>query len=182
MAKKIARPKLAKDPTTDEWWMEYEGHMTNELQYSPNGRWVCAIFRLQERVVIVLARPGKLEYRFLIPIPLVFGISDSGVAATVELAEGGKRLRFFFPDGAVGMTEAIKDLQQTDRIFFNKKFAEVNLLAEGRILNTYHFGELEATVNTNALIYKSFDWTPVLIAAGALITLILLAIAFFHSK
>ncbi|MCX6966713.1 MAG: hypothetical protein NTZ46_02860 [Verrucomicrobia bacterium] len=180
MAKKIARPKLAKDPNTGEWWMEYEGNLTNELHHSPNGRWVCGIFRLQERVLLLLTSPGKVEYRFIIPIPLVCSVSDSGVAATVEFAEGGqKRLSFFFPDGAVAKTEPIKELQQTDRIFFDKKFAEVNLLSEGRILNTFHFGELEATVNSNALLYKRPLWVPVLLATGVVLAIVLLFV-FFH--
>jgi len=181
MAKKIARPKLAKD-ASEEWWMEYEGHTTNEVCYSPNGRWVCAVFRLQERVVLILMNSGKVEYRFIIPIPLVCGVSDSGVAATVEFAEGGeRRLRFFFPDGAVATTEPIKELLQTDRIFFDKKFAEVNLLSEGRILNTFHFGELEATINSYALIYKSRDWKPILFA-GVLLLLLLTGIAVFFFR
>jgi len=181
MAKKIARPKLAKD-ASEEWWMEYEGHTTDEVFFSPNNQWVCAVFRLQERVVLILMNPGKVEYRFIIPIPLVCGVSDSGVAATVEFAEGGeRRMRFFFPDGAVATSEPIKELLQTDRIFFNKKFAEVNLLSEGRILNTFHFGELEATINTNAFIYKAVNWMPIIIA-GAVLLLILIGLAFYYSR
>ena len=165
MAKKIARPRLFKD--NEEWWMEYEGHATNELCISPNGLWTCAIFRLQERIQLLLTRMGHTELKFNIAVPLVFGVSDSGVAAIVEFAEGGeKKLTFFFPDGAVGKTEPIKELQQTDRIFFDKKFAEVNMLSEGRILNTYNFGELEATINSNSFIYRRNEWIPILIAAS----------------
>jgi len=174
MAKKIARPRLFKD--NEEWWMEYEGHATNEVCISPNGRWACAIFRLQEKIQLLLTRMGVTELKFTVAVPLVFGVSDSGVAAIVEFAEGGeKRMSFFFPDGAVGKTDPIKELQQTDRIFFDKKFAEVNLLSEGRILNTYHFGELEATFNSNAFIYKRNEWVPVLIA-GAVLFVILVAL------
>ncbi|MEI7958479.1 MAG: hypothetical protein WCI40_05180 [Verrucomicrobiota bacterium] len=181
MAKKIARPKLAKD-ASEEWWMEYEGHTTNEVCFSPNNRWICGIFRLQERVVLILMNPGKVEYRFIIPIPLVCGVSDSGVAATVEFAEGGeRRLRFFFPDGAVATTDPIKELLQTDRIFFDKKFAEVNLLSEGRILGTYNFGELEATINSYALIYQRVNWMP-FILAGVLLLLLLVGLGFFFFR
>ena len=183
MAKKIARPKLAKDSATEEWWMEYEGHTTNEVYQSPNGHWNCAIFRLQDRTVLVLASMGQAEYKFLIPVPLVCGVSDSGVAATVELAEAGeRRLRFFYPDGAVATTEPIKEQAQTDRIFFDKKFAEVNLLSSGRILNTFHFGELEAVINTNALIYKRNTMLPAMIIGGVVLLLLLVIglIVFLH--
>lgn len=181
MAKKIARPKLAKD-ASEEWWMEYEGHTTNEVCFSPNNSWVCGIFRLQERVQLLLMSPGKVEYRFIIPIPLVCGVSDSGVAATVEFAEGGeRRLRFFYPDGAVATTDPIKELMQTDRIFFDKKFAEVNLLSEGRILNTFHFGELEATINSYALLHKSIDWVPVILG-GILLFFVLAVLGIYYFK
>ena len=178
---KIARPRLFKDH--EEWWMEYEGHATNEVCISPNGRWACAIFRLQESTNLLLTQMGVVELKFTINIPLVFGVSDSGVAATVEFAEGGeKRLCFFFPDGAVGQTEPIHELQQTDRIFFDKNFAEVNLLSEGRILNTYHFGELEATLVPKAFIYKRNEWVPVLIAASVVFVLIVAAGVYYLVK
>ena len=172
MAKKISRPRLFKD--NEEWWMEYEGHATNELCISPNGRWACAIFRLQERTQLLLTNMGVVELKFLISIPLLFGVSDSGVAATAEFAEGGvRRLSFFFQDAAVAKSEPIPELNQADRIFFDKKFAEVNLLAAGRILKTYNFGELEATVFSNAFIYKRNEWLPVLIAAAVVFILII---------
>ena len=174
MAKKIARPRLFKD--NEEWWMEYEGHATNELCISPNGLWACAIFRLQEKTQLLLTRMGVTELKFTIAVPLVFGVSDAGVAAIVEFAEGGeKRLTFYFPDGAVGKTEPIKELQQTDRIFFDKKFAEVNLLSAGRILYTYNFGELEATINSNSFIYRRNEWLPVLIGGAILFVLLVAA-------
>ena len=98
--KKIARPHLVTD-AEGEKWLEYEGHTTNEIAFSPNGQWVCGVFRLQERVLFILANFGKVELKFLIQVPLTFNVSDKGVAATVEYTEGGRRLSFFFPDGAV---------------------------------------------------------------------------------
>jgi len=156
--KKIARPHLTKD-SEGEWWLEYEGHTTNEIAFSPNEKWVCGVFRLQERNLFVLAKFGTVELKFLVPIPLTFNVSDKGVGATVEYAEGGeRRLSFFFPDGAVGKTDPIPELQQTDRITFNKRFSEVNLLAiDGRIIKSYHFGELDAHVFTNTVVYKRND-------------------------
>ncbi len=178
---KNTRPRLAKD--SGEWWMEYEGHTTNEVHHSPNGRWVCAIFRLQERVLLLLTNPGKLDLKFTIPIPLVCGVSDTGVAATVELAEGGeKRLSFFFPDGAIAKTEPIKELQQTDRLFFNKKFSEVNLLSAGRILTTFHFGELEGTLVSNAILYKRNEWMRLLIISALVFLLLAAGLVVFLLK
>ena len=174
MPKKIARPHLAKD-AEGEWWMEYEGHTTNEVAHSPNGKWTCGIFRLQERILLILADFGKVELKFLIPVPLVFSVSDTGVAVTVEYAEAGeRRLSFFFPDGAVAKTEPIKELPQTDRISFNKKFSEVNLLSEGRILNTFHFGELEATLFTNTTIYRRSEWMIALLIGGVVLLLFII--------
>ena len=162
--------------------MEYEGHATNELERSANGRWSCAIFRLQERTLLILAEMGKVELKFTIPVPLVFGVSDSGVAATVEFAEGGgKRLCFFFPDGALAKTEPMNELQQTDRLFFDRKFAEVNLLSAGRILHTFHFGELEATLISTAVIYKRKNWAP-LIAAGVVLLLLIIGFIVLLNK
>jgi len=154
MAKKhIVKPRLFQDG--EQWWMDYEGHLTCEVHRSPNGRWASAVFRTQDSVSLILTDVRTVALRFPIAIPLVSGVSDAGVAATVEWGTGGeKRLCFFFSDGAMVHTENIKELRETDRIFFNKKFSEVNLLSEGRILNTVHFGDLEASFVPRSVIFR----------------------------
>ena len=139
---------------------------------------LCALARW-ERVV---ANHSSLVLRFPAAVPLMGGVSNFGVAATVEYGAGGeKRLCFFYPDGAMAQTEPIKELQQTDRIFFDRKYSEVNLLSEGRILNSVHFGDLEATLIPNVFLYKrDIKGALQLIASILIFVGIVAALVFFH--
>ena len=178
--KKLIKPRIFQQD--EEWWMEYEGHATNEVYISQNGRWACAIFRLQDSIYLIVTNHSSLVLRFPAAVPLMGGVSNFGVAATVEYGAGGeKRLCFFYPDGAMAQTEPIKELQQTDRIFFDRKYSEVNLLSEGRILNSVHFGDLEATLIPNVFLYKrDIKGALQLIASILIFVGIVAALVFFH--
>jgi len=175
MATKLIKPRIYQED--DEWWMEFEGHATNEICQSPNGEWTCGVFRLTESIHLIITHLSDLVLRFPVDLPLVIGISNAGVAATVEYApKGEKRLCFFFPDGALAKTDPIKELAQTDRIFFHTKYSEVNLLSEGRILNVINFGEMDATLVRHAVVYKRDTMKPFRIAAGIFLLLVVLCL------